>query len=149
MIVVAARYGDAGVHDLRLFLHEARIEVVATDREQADLALDAWSRCGKGRHPAGLSYGDGFAHALAMASAAPLPFVGEDFARTDVVGARRTDRAHRAASAAYPGARTSCSASGRPSGSSKNAIHSSRPSPWRWTRWGASRKATPAACRRA
>lgn len=83
-IVVAARFGDDGVHDLRLFLHEARIDVAATDREQADLALDAWSRYGKGRHPAGLNYGDCFAYALAVASAAPLLFVGEDFARTDV-----------------------------------------------------------------
>lgn len=83
-IVVAARYGDAGVHDLRLYLHEAGVEIVPVDRDQADTALHAWTRFGKGRHPAGLNFGDCFAYALAATRDAPLLFVGDDFARTDV-----------------------------------------------------------------
>ena len=83
-IVVAARHGDAGVHDLRLYLHEAGVEIVPVDRDQADTALGAWTRFGKGRHPAGLNFGDCFAYALAATRDAPLLFVGDDFARTDV-----------------------------------------------------------------
>jgi len=83
-IVVAARHGDAGVHDLRLYLHEAGVEIVPVDRDQADTALGAWTRFGKGRHPAGLNFGDCFAYALAATRDAPLLFVGNDFARTDV-----------------------------------------------------------------
>jgi ribonuclease VapC len=83
-IVVAARHGDAGVHDLRLYLHEAGVEIVPVDRDQADTALGAWTRFGKGRHPAGLNFGDCFAYALAVTRDAPLLFVGDDFARTDV-----------------------------------------------------------------
>lgn len=86
-IVVAARYGPDGTHDLRLYLHEAAIDVVAVDREQADVALDAWQRYGKGRHPAALNYGDCFAYALAASRGAPLLFVGDDFAATDVARA--------------------------------------------------------------
>ena len=41
-------------------------------------------RFGKGRHPAALNYGDCFSYALAKVSDAPLLFVGEDFARTDL-----------------------------------------------------------------
>jgi len=83
-IVLASRFGDDGVHDLRLYLHEAGIEIVPVDRDQADLALDAWMRYGRGRHPAALDFGDCFAYALASARGAGLLFVGEDFARTDV-----------------------------------------------------------------
>ena len=41
-------------------------------------------RFGKGRHPAGLNFGDCFGYALARTLDAPLLFVGDDFARTDV-----------------------------------------------------------------
>lgn len=83
-IVLAARFGDEGVHDLRLYLHEAGIEVVPVDRDHADVAFDAWTRYGKGRHPAALNFGDCFAYALASLRGAGLLFVGDDFARTDV-----------------------------------------------------------------
>ena len=86
-IVLAACFGDDGVHDLRLYLHEAGIEVVPVDRDQADLALHAWTRYGKGRHGATLNYGDCFAYALASHRGARLLFVGDDFARTDVAAA--------------------------------------------------------------
>ena len=83
-IVLAARFGDGGVHDLRLYLHEAGIEIVPVDRDQADVALDAWMRYGKGRHGAALNVGDCLAYALASLRNAPLLFVGDDFTRADV-----------------------------------------------------------------
>jgi len=86
-IVLAARFGDDGVHDLRLYLHEAGVEIVPVDRDQADAALDAWLRYGRGRHPAALNFGDCFAYALASLRGARLLFVGEDFARTDAEAA--------------------------------------------------------------
>ncbi len=86
-IVLAARYGNEGVHDLRLYLHEAGVEIVPVDRDQADVALDAWMRFGKGRHPAALNFGDCFAYALASLRDARLLFVGVDFVRTDVAAA--------------------------------------------------------------
>lgn len=42
-----------------------------------------WRRFGRGRHPAGLNYGDTFSYALARRMGLPLLFAGEDFARTD------------------------------------------------------------------
>jgi ribonuclease VapC len=83
-IVLAARHGDAGVHDLRLYLHEAGIEIVSVDRDLADAALRGWTRFGRGRHPAALNFGDCFAYALATQRGAPLLFTGGDFGRTDV-----------------------------------------------------------------
>lgn len=83
-IVLAARFGDDAVYDLRLFVHEAQIDIVAVDRDQGDLAHEAWKMYGKGRHPASLNFGDCFAYALASQRGAPLLFVGEDFAQTDI-----------------------------------------------------------------
>ncbi len=50
----------------------------------------AHARWGKGIHPAGLNFGDCFAYAAAQAHRAPLLFVGDDFARTDVTPALST-----------------------------------------------------------
>jgi ribonuclease VapC len=49
------------------------------------LALDAFLRFGKGRHPAALNFGDCLTYALATAHGEPLLCVGDDFARTDLV----------------------------------------------------------------
>jgi ribonuclease VapC len=82
-IVVEARLGDAGGREFDLWLHRAEIEILAVDAEQADLARRAWRRFGRGRHPAGLNYGDCFSYALAATRDEPLLFKGEDFAKTD------------------------------------------------------------------
>ena len=58
-----------------------------TLRRIAFLASDAFLRFGRGRHPAGLNYGDCFAYALAKHLRAPLLYKGEDFARTDIASA--------------------------------------------------------------
>ena len=50
----------------------------------ARAAVEAFLRYGKGRHAAGLNFGDCMAYAVAQAEGAPLLFTGEDFARTDV-----------------------------------------------------------------
>lgn len=70
--------------DLTAILEEVGIEIVPVVAAQAALALGGFRRFGKGRHPAGLNYGDLFAYALARAEDEPLLFVGNDFARTDL-----------------------------------------------------------------
>lgn len=86
-IVIEARHGEAAGRELDLFLHRAKVQTVAVDQEQAELARAAWRRHGKGRHRAGLNFGDLFAYALARASGEALLYKGDDFAKTDVVSA--------------------------------------------------------------
>jgi ribonuclease VapC len=61
-----------------------RLVVIPVDHEQALLARDGFRRFGKGRHPAGLNFGDCFAYALAKQRGEPLLFKGNDFSQTDV-----------------------------------------------------------------
>ena len=83
-IVMQARYGDAGAHEVDTFVDKLGVDVLALTAEHAALARDAYRRFGKGRHRAALNYGDCFAYALAMALQEPLLFVGDDFSHTDV-----------------------------------------------------------------
>jgi ribonuclease VapC len=64
------------------------IHLVAVDDVQARLALQARIRYGRGfGHPARLNYGDSFAYALAKTRNAPLLFIGNEFAHTDIASA--------------------------------------------------------------
>ena len=83
-MVLLGREGEMAVRAVRDFCTEARVEVVPFDQAQLELAIDAFRRFGKGRHPAGLNFGDSFAYALAQATGEPLLFKGDDFAQTDV-----------------------------------------------------------------
>ena len=83
-IVIESRFGAEGLRDLDLFIERAGIEIVAVDSEQAHMARRAFSRFGKGRHRAGLNYGDCFSYALAMVLGEPLLYKGDDFPHTDV-----------------------------------------------------------------
>lgn len=87
-IVLESRYGDLGGRELDAFLYAGDVDVIAVTADHAELARRAWREFGKGRHPAGLNYGDCFSYALAAAMEEPLLFVGEDFARTDVKAAQ-------------------------------------------------------------
>jgi ribonuclease VapC len=84
-IVIESRFGAEGIRDLDLFVERAGIDLVAVDAEQAQVARRAFSRFGKGRHPAGLNYGDCFSYALATVFGEPLLYKGDDFGRTDVI----------------------------------------------------------------
>jgi ribonuclease VapC len=87
-MVLEGRRGDDAGFDLDLFLQRASIEIVAFDREQLLEARTAFRRFGKGRHPAGLNFGDCAAYALAQWSGEPLLFKGADFITTDILSAR-------------------------------------------------------------
>jgi ribonuclease VapC len=83
-IVIEARLGDPGGREFDLWLHRAEIDIIPPDAEQADMARRAWRRFGRGRHSAGLNYGDCFSYALAAMHDEPLLFKGDDFTKTDV-----------------------------------------------------------------
>ena len=83
-MVIESRYGAEGLRDLDVFLERAGVELAAVDSEQAHVARRAFSRFGKGRHPAGLNYGDCFSYALATVLGEPLLYKGEDFRHTDI-----------------------------------------------------------------
>ena len=58
--------------------------IIAFDREQANLARAAWRQYGKGRHPAKLNFGDCCSYAAAKHLNKPLLFKGDDFSKTDI-----------------------------------------------------------------
>lgn len=84
-MVVEARAGPAGAQLLEELLARIEIKIEPVDADAANEALVCWRRFGKGRHAAGLNYGDTFSYALARRTGAPLLFVGDDFAQTDVL----------------------------------------------------------------
>ncbi len=86
-IVLETRRGPDAGRLLDSLVERAGIEVVGVDLEQGALARRAFARYGKGRHSAGLNFGDCFAYALAQALGDSLLFKGHDFSQTDVAPA--------------------------------------------------------------
>lgn len=86
-IVMLAKTGPDGVHDLDDLLTTAALRPVAVDASQAQIAREAFQRYGKGRASAGLNFGDCFPYALASTMNRPLLFKGDDFPRTDITAA--------------------------------------------------------------
>jgi ribonuclease VapC len=74
---VLSRRLDDLIRDVRM-----RIETVTP--QQAQIARQAYRDFGKGRHKAGLNFGDCFAYALAKDLDEPLLFKGTDFTHTDI-----------------------------------------------------------------
>lgn len=71
--------------DVREFLAVARVRIVSITTGEAETALNAFSRYGKGRgHPAQLNLGDCFAYAVARNYGTTLMFKGDDFSKTDI-----------------------------------------------------------------
>ncbi|MCH7929986.1 MAG: type II toxin-antitoxin system VapC family toxin [Proteobacteria bacterium] len=83
--IVAER--DDGGAELDELMEAVGIEVVPVDARHVELAFDGFRRFGKGRHPAGLNFGDLFAYGLARALDEPLLSKGDDFNRTDIKAA--------------------------------------------------------------
>jgi ribonuclease VapC len=83
-VVIESRYGPDGGRELDLLIAKAGLSVEPVTAQQAEIAREAWRRFGKGRHPAGLNFGDCFSYALARVTGEPLLFKGTDFPQTDV-----------------------------------------------------------------
>jgi ribonuclease VapC len=86
VVIESHSKGGAG-YQLDALLREAKIKIEPVTEAQAHVARQAFLDFGKGRHPAGLNFGDCFAYALAKSTGEPLLFKGSDFARTDVLAA--------------------------------------------------------------
>ncbi len=65
-------------------LRDLKMEIEAVTVVQAETARQAYRDFGKGRHRAGLNFGDCFAYALAKEKDEPLLFKGDDFRHTDI-----------------------------------------------------------------
>jgi ribonuclease VapC len=87
-IVLVARLGIVGKTLLARFLDEAGLTVVPFGVEHWQVAVDAYVRYGKGRHPAALNFGDCLTYAVCRQADQPLLCVGDDFTRTDLDLAR-------------------------------------------------------------
>jgi ribonuclease VapC len=83
-MLMISRRGASAERELDLMLQDAEIIVVPVSLDQARLATTAFRHYGKGRHPAGLNFGDCFSYGLAKSCAEPLLFKGYDFAKTDI-----------------------------------------------------------------
>jgi ribonuclease VapC len=86
-IVLSARLATDARGLVSRLLIEGNIAVVPFTDAHFGVALTAWLRYGRGRHPAQLNCGDCLAYATARVAREPLLFTGEDFARTDVEAA--------------------------------------------------------------
>ena len=83
-IVAEARTGRAGGQQLDRLLQTLGVTTVPVDADQVVAARAGFRKYGKGRHEAGLNFGDCFAYGLAVTLDAPLLFKGSDFAKTDL-----------------------------------------------------------------
>jgi ribonuclease VapC len=68
-------------------IRKAAVTIEPVTVEQAKIAREAYRDFGKGRHRAGLNFGDCFAYALAKVTGEPLLFKGDDFRHTDLESA--------------------------------------------------------------
>ena len=84
-LVVAGRRG-IGMPMISL-LDGLGLDVENVSLGVARRVAESYAKWGKGVHPAGLNFGDCFAYQVAKANDCPLLYVGEDFARTDVLSA--------------------------------------------------------------
>lgn len=73
--------------ELRMLVEELGFDVVPVSGASSTRVAEAYARWGKGVHSASLNFGDCFAYALAQELNAPLLFVGDDFAQTDLLQA--------------------------------------------------------------
>ena len=85
--VLSARLGRDARPMLSAFLRRVDAEVVPFREEHMDSAAAAFLRYGRGRHPAGLNFGDCMSYAIASVAGLPLLFTGDDFGRTDIARA--------------------------------------------------------------
>jgi ribonuclease VapC len=86
-IVIERQTGPEVARQCDMFFRRAGIIVEPFTVEQAHIARQAFHDFGKGRHAAGLNFGDCFAYALTKIAGEPLLFKGEDFKKTDIVSA--------------------------------------------------------------
>ena len=83
-IVLEARLEQRAPGLLERLLDELGAEEIGFGSVHWREALEAFRRFGRGRHPAGLNFGDCMTYATARLAGEPLLCVGDDFPRTDL-----------------------------------------------------------------
>jgi len=86
-LVLAGRRRTPAAGEVEGLVKELAVTVVPFGETEWQAAVDAFGRYGRGRHAAALNFGDCLAYASAAAAGDTLLFVGDDFARTDIVPA--------------------------------------------------------------
>jgi len=83
-IVLSARLHRDARPLIDRFLQEGAIQPVPFGEDHWRIAVGAYLRFGRARHPAGLNFGDCLAYATAKLARQPLLCVGDDFPQTDL-----------------------------------------------------------------
>jgi ribonuclease VapC len=86
-LVLTAKLGKGAQPILLRLLQESGLAIIPFAEEHWRIAALAYARFGKGRHAAGLNFGDCLTYAVAHLADRPLLFVGDDFAKTDLEAA--------------------------------------------------------------
>ncbi len=84
-LVLAGRLDRDSELILSRLIERLDLAVVPFTAAHGRIARDAFLRFGKGRHPAALNFGDCLTYATARLADEALLFVGDDFARTDLI----------------------------------------------------------------
>jgi len=83
-LVLTSRLQRNAAGSLLRFFEETEIEIVPFTNLHWQRAIDAFSRFGKGRHPAALNFGDCMTYATTVLAQQPLLCRGDDFRKTDL-----------------------------------------------------------------
>lgn len=86
-IVLASRRGKPSIAEVTRLVEELGAAVTPFGVAQWEAAASAYERFGRGRHAAGLNFGDCLAYATAATAGDSLLFVGNDFVKTDIARA--------------------------------------------------------------
>ena len=86
-MVLSGRMGTDARFSLSRGLRQLGVEIVQFTEEHYEEAVTAFLRYGKGRHPAGLNFGDCMSYAIARLSGLPLLYTGNHFSKTDIQSA--------------------------------------------------------------
>ncbi len=86
-IVLSARRGRPAATDVQDLLEELHVTIVPFGESEWHTAVRAFERFGRGRHKAGLNFGDCLSYAVAAVASDSLLFVGDDFTSTDITRA--------------------------------------------------------------
>ena len=81
-LIVAAQRNVAD--EMTILIEGLGFSVVPVTQASAGRIAQAYAQSGKGRHPAGLNFGDCFSYELAKDHSCRLLFVGNDFTKTDL-----------------------------------------------------------------
>ena len=86
-LVMSGRRRAPSAREVEGLVAELGVTVVPFGEAEWRLAVDAFTRFGRGRHRAALNFGDCLAYATAKSLGDALLFVGDDFAKTDITSA--------------------------------------------------------------